>query len=105
MKTLLIAAALAVLTACGGGGDPGASLSHFCVISEGTPIGFCPTATPTPTPDSGLHRGCPVTPGEIEIIEGTPYVILARACTPTQTPTSAAWIPASATLVCLIVNG
>jgi hypothetical protein len=41
----------------------------------------CPT--PTPTPDNSLHVSCPVTPGETVVIDGTPFVVFARACTPT----------------------
>lgn len=43
-----------------------------------------PTATPTPTADNGLHVSCPLTPGETTVvIDGTPFVVFARACTPT----------------------
>jgi len=52
------------------------------------PSRLCPsspteTGTPTPTPDNSLHVSCPVTPGETVFIDSTPFVILARACTPT----------------------
>jgi hypothetical protein len=63
-----------------------ATIGGFCISR--TPGGPCPTWTPVPTAttDSELHLGCPVTPGETAIIDGTPVVILARACTPTATP-------------------
>jgi hypothetical protein len=53
-----------------------------------TPENVCPepTGKPTNTPDSSLHLSCPITPGETVVIDGTPFVVFARACTPTPTP-------------------
>ena len=62
-RALTLGFAVALLAGCGGGSGPGGSL------------------------DNTLHLACPVTPGEIEIINGTPFVILAKACTRTPTPT------------------
>ena len=56
-----------------------------------------PTPTPTPTSELGIFLTCPVTPGATAIINGTPIVILALACTRTATP-SATPKPTSALL-------
>ena len=105
-RALISALAVALLAGCGaddasnsGGAiialpttTPGVQCYLITDIIECTPAvppicgpgPSCPT--PTPTPDSSLHVSCPVTPGETVVIDGTPFVILARACTRTPTP-------------------
>src|SRR5215813_12409752 len=71
-----------MLVGCGNDDSTHAHISNFCVSSvNGTPVTGCPT--PTETPDNELHEACPVTPGETITVNGTPYVVLARACTAT----------------------
>jgi hypothetical protein len=73
------------IAGCGNDDSTHEGISHFCELSiDGTPVTGCPT--PTATPDNELHHGCPVTPGHTVIVSGTPYVVLAHACTPTATP-------------------
>ena len=45
-----------------------------------------PLATPTPSLGVQIIRNCPGFTPTVEIINGTPYVVLAAACTPTPTP-------------------
>src|SRR5262249_14270723 len=77
--------AVTILSGCGNDDSTHARISNFCITAiNGTPVTGCPT--PTGTPDNDLHQACPVTPGETVTINSTPYVVLARACTPTATP-------------------
>ena len=70
-RALTVALTLVLLAGCGGSDNPTRST---------------PTATPTPNEDNRIFVNCPgFTPGATKIISGTPYVILAAACTPTAT--------------------
>jgi hypothetical protein len=76
---------LTIVAGCGNDDSTHARISNLCISSiNGTPVTGCPT--PTTTPDNELHQACPVTPGQTVIVSGTPYVVLAHACTPTATP-------------------
>jgi hypothetical protein len=68
---------VALLAGCGDGDN-----------SDGPalPTHGAPTPTPTHTPDNRIFVSCPVTPGETVVLNGTPFVILARPCTRTPTP-------------------
>jgi len=63
---------------------PGGTPSRIiltCLCVAAVPSAHTPT--PTPTLDGRLFESCPITPGEIEVIDGTPRIIFARPCTPT----------------------
>ena len=69
LRPVIVALTLALLAGCGGD------------------IGFDTTPTPSPiaTLDAVAIPNCPGFTPMVEIINGTPYVILAAACTPTPT--------------------
>jgi len=91
---MLIALAVVLLAGCGDDGKEMTialqvtpdtpAVAEGCADFDGTPDRDCPTRTATP--DYSIHASCPVTPGETVVIDGTPYVVFARACTPTPTP-------------------
>ena len=82
-RSLPIALTLALLAGCGSDQPPRGDFLNFCISAiNGTPVTGCPT----PTGDLQIIRNCPGFSPTIEIINGTPYVILAAACTPTPTP-------------------
>jgi len=77
IRAAAIAIGLALLAGCGGG-DLGFDTTP-------TPAST-PSPSPTATADNSLLVSCPGFTPTVEIVNDTPYVILAAPCTPTPKP-------------------